>query len=286
VVAKKHPGQLKFPEKAHVQKDRPRAKAKGKKKLPTPREVRNRGWMISGFDVSMSSMAGAAIAYDSTLKKFRGPEFVMHRWTKEDHYFDRLRAAAKSHELIQELQGKLGIMLELNEVFIAQEEPFPPHGNFMKGKMGGAYMKQQAEISGAFLGGLLRWGYDEIWQMGNQAWRGVIASDLGITTHHSKWKDPALCEVYNCKPADTGKFRAKQWALSSPGPGYAFMGIFSEEITDWPDIIESGKLGKIPRPENSKAKAVQPDDRYDALAIMWALYLDLENRDQLVGLTK
>lgn len=279
----------KISKKASVSKKRPIAKAKAKKKIPKPFSQRDHGWMICGFDTSMSSLAGAAISYDAITDKLKGPAFVMKRWSKEDDYFSRLKGAAQSHELVLDLQSALNVGMALHEVFIAQEEPFPPHGKFMSGGASG-FLKQQAEISGAFLGGLLRYGYREIWQMHNTSWRKTIADMLSengrdITTHHSKWKDPELAELYNCKPADTGKFRAKQWAafdMFGIGPVLAQMG-FGNEIPDWPDIVESSKLGKIPRPEGSKAKAVQPDDRYDALAIMWTMFLDLEQRGQLSG---
>lgn len=285
MAKKKNPNQLEISPEVIVRKKRPMAKAKSKLKLPEPREVREKGWMICGFDVSMSSIAGAAFGYDKALDKKVGPKFFMKRWQKDDHYFDRLRDAAKAHECVLELQSGLGLILETHEVYIAQEEPFPPHGSFTK-QGASRSLKQQAEISGAFLGGLLRYGYQELWQMGNQAWRKVIADMLSengreITTHYTKWRDPALCEIYNCKPADTGKFRSKQWAFDQFGisPVLAQMG-WHEEIPDWPDIIRSSN-GHLPRPENSRAKAFQPDDRYDALAIMWALTADMEGRGQI-----
>jgi hypothetical protein len=252
---------------------KPIARAKHKKKKlmeANPRELRNRGWMVAGFDTSMSSIAGAAIGYDATTKKLRGPEFTIVRWSKEDHYYDRIKAAAKAHEIILDLQHQLRLELNLHEVWIAQEEPWPM-GMAVRGGAS-SFLKQQAEISGAFLGGLMRYGYTQVAQMNSIRWRQVVAQDLGITTHTSKWRDPALADVYNCKPTDTGKFRSKQWALN---PGYAFMGAFPNEIPDWPDIIESSTLGKIPRPDTSKAKAVQPDDRYDALAVCWTHYNEL-----------
>lgn len=268
---------------------KPRKKHAKLPEIPKPRSERTRGWMVAGFDTSMSSLAGAAIAWDATLNKFKGPVFTITRWTKEDHYFDRLRATGKSFGLVLDMQAAMGISLRTDEVFIAQEEPFPPHGRFMAGRASGA-LKQQAEISGGFLTGLLGYGFKEIWQVHNTTWRKVIADMLSengrdITIHHTKWKDPALCAIYNCKPADTGKFRSKQWAFDQFGisPVLAQLG-FTEEIPDWPDLIMATG-GHKPRPEGSKAKAFQPDDRYDALAIMWALFLDLEMRKQLPGIT-
>ena len=269
---------------------KPRKKHPPNKEIPRPNSERERGWMVAGFDTSMSSIAGAAIGYDKTLNRFRGPAFTITRWSKEDQYLDRLKQAAMSYETILDLQHLLGISLRMDEVFIAQEEPFPPHGQFMARGTSG-FLKQQAEISGAFLGGLMRYGFKEVWQVGNHTWRKVIADMLSengrdITIHHTKWKDPALCEIYNCKPADTGKFRSKQWAFDQFGisPVLAQLG-FPEEIPDWPDLIHSAK-GHVPRPEGSSAKAFQCDDGYDALAVMWALYTDLEMRGQISQMEK
>ncbi len=219
----------------------------------------------------MSSIAGAAIGYDATLKTFKGPSFVYVRWEKDDEYFDRLGEANHAELWIGGLIEELGMMLDLKEIFIATEEPFPVG---MVGRGGiSAFLKQQAEISGAFLGGAMRWGYTNVAQMNSIQWRKQVADDLGITTHHTKWKDPALCKTFNCKPGNTGKFRSKQWALSYFGKGKGIP-VWGNEIPDWPDIIES-KDGKKPRPEGSVAKAVQPDDRYDSLAIMWSYYMEL-----------
>ena len=208
----------------------------------------------------MSSIAVAGVGWDAVVGKKKGPKFGMLRWSKEDDYFLRLTEASKAYDLIHDLQGALGFSPPLDKIFIAQEEPFPPHGSFT-GRMASSTLKQQAEISGAFLAGLLRYGFQNVWQIGNHQWRQLVANDLGVTIHFSKWRDPDLALRFNCTPKNSGKFRAKQWALEN------FWAQFPEEIPDFPDIIES-KDGKIPRPEKSKAKAVQPDDRYDALAIM------------------
>jgi len=245
-----------------------RAKAGVRKKVQ--KATRRQTWVACGFDVSMSSMAGAAVAYDKTLKKLLGPVFTIKRWEKNYNYLDRIKDAGKSHELVLDLIAQLKMTPEVDEIFIAQEEPWPP-GIFRGGQS--SMLKQQAEISGAFLAGLLRYGYFQVWQISANDWRQIVARDLGITIHHSKWRSPELAAQYNCKPADSGKFRSKQWAMN---PGYAFQSAYSEEVPDWPDIITSSKLGKIPRPEGSTAKAVQPDDRYDALAVMEWLVEELE----------
>jgi hypothetical protein len=87
--------------------------------------LKERGWMVVGFDTSPSSLAGAAIAYDRTLNKLKGPKFVMRRWGKDDHYFTRLKDSAKAHELILDLMASLGVMLTLDEIFICQEKAWP-----------------------------------------------------------------------------------------------------------------------------------------------------------------
>jgi hypothetical protein len=234
---------------------------------------RKNGWMVCGFDTSMSSLAGAAIAYDRTLKKFKGPGFVMRRWTTDDHYFDRLKMAALSHELVWDLLSELTVNMNMHEIYIAQEEPIPlglMGGRGKKGQSG--WLKQQAEISGAFLGGLLRYGYsDNLAQINSISWRKMIADSLGITTHPSKWRSEQLAKEYNCALADSGKFRSKEWAMQWHAANDT---LFRKEIPDWPEII-GGSKGKRPRPEESKARALQPDDRYDALAICWAHTLEL-----------
>lgn len=262
-------------------KPKPRKKH-AKKKIPAPRELRTRGWAVLGFDISMSSIAAAGIGYDATLKKLKGPDFIYLRWEKDDEYFDRLKEAANAHLLIDALLTEPGLILDLDEIFIAQEEPWPV-GMVNRGGMS-SWLKQQAEISGAFLGGLVRWGYTNVSQINSVRWRKMVADDLGITTHHSKWRSPELALEHNCAPKDSGKFRAKEWALDIGLTTMAGSG-FENEIPDWPDIVHS-KDGNKPRPENSKAKAVQPDDRYDALAVMWTHYNELQEMgvfDKLTG---
>jgi hypothetical protein len=273
---KKNPAQISL--LASAREEAPRKKHPGLAKAK-PRSLRKKGWIVSGWDTSMSSLAGAAIGYDSTLKKFVGPEFVIQRWSREDHYFKRLKDAAKAPDLLHELLHRLGLMLNQDEIFIAQEEPWPVgmvgHNRHISG-----FLKQQAEISGAFLGGLVRYGYQNISQINSAHWRKVVADDLGITTHHTKWKDPALAARFNCKPQDTGKFRSKQWALDVMEQQFGELAFNAEEIPDWPDLITRPD-GMVPRPEDSHAKAIQPDDRYDSLAIMWWHFQQLRQEGNL-----
>ena len=236
-----------------------------------PKVHRNPGWMVCGFDTSHSCLAGAAIAYDRTMRKFKGPVFKTVRWETKHDYFWRIREAANSFQIVLDLQHLLGISMGQDNIYIAQEEPWPLGMAGAKSNFTSGYLKQQAEISGAFLGGLSRFGYVNIVQMNSMRWRSMVASDLGITTHFSKWRDPALVKRYNCLPKDSGKFRSKQWALDSP----PFKEHFQYEIPDLPDIIKT-KAGNTLRPEGSKARALQPADEYDALAVMWAFYKELQ----------
>lgn len=278
---KVHKGQLEIAASKSVKKSdavkRP-VKKKKRKGISFREDKPPKGWMVCGFDVSMSSIAGAAFAWDGVLKKFKGPVFTEIRWSHEDHYFDRLKAAAKSHDLVLDLQGQLLLSIDHEHIFIAQEEPWP-FGLARKGDS--QWLKQQAEVSGAFLGGLVRYGFENVTQMNSIRWRQTVAYGISntfgedVTTHHSKWKSPKLAAQYNSTPANSGKFRTKQWALDVMAPYFGQQ--WGGEIPDWPDIINSTKLGKIPRPEDSKAKALQPDDRYDALAVGWTHYLELED---------
>jgi len=225
----------------------------------------------------MSSISGAALGYDRTLNCYKGPSFACKRWSKEDHYFTRLRDAAKGHELVLDLIHGLGMVIGDEEIWIAQEEPFPPHGKFMaKGQS--SFLKQQAEISGAFLGGLLRYGYGQLFQVHNTSWRKVVADQISeatgedVTTHVSKWRSQKLADRFYCRLPDSGKFRAQQWAQDVFEPWIAQAG--GNEIPDWPPIIER-KDGKVPRPADSKALAVQSDDRYEALAMMEWMRLEI-----------
>lgn len=207
--------------------------------------------MCIGFDTSLSSVAGAAWAYDKITKQEKGPEFTMWRWTKDRHYFDRITDCSRAHEFVQTLCAQLGVIVELEDVFIAIEEPWPIG---MVGKMESQSLKQQAEISGALLAGLLRYGYTQIFQIHNTWWRQVVAKELGISIAPQKWNYTESPFQYAPHGKGSGKWRAKEYGLKLGLP-------------DWPDLVKN-KDGKIPRPEMSKAKAVQPDDRYDAFAIL------------------
>ena len=240
-------------------------KSKARKKHPNQPT-----WVVIGIDHSLSGISLAGFGYDSTLKKLQGPAFVTLRWTKDQDYFTRLRMAASTHELIMDVIAQLKMTPKIEDIFIAQEEPFPPHGKFTS-KGVSQTLKQSAEISGSVLGGLLKWGYREIFQIHNTSWRKIVADQISeatgedVTLYPQKWQSQKLATQYHCSLKNSGKFRSKQWALDVIGPwfGQMFTPGVVPELTD----LISHKDGKIPRPEKSKAQAVQPDDIYDALAM-------------------
>ena len=238
---------------------------KVRKKHPK-KQQKSASWMACGFDLSPASISGAAFAYDDTLKKTLGPVMISKRWDKDEDWFVRMRALARSHDFIHDLQQEMKIIIEVEDVFIVYEEPFPVG---MANRMISNSMKQQAQLSGAFVAGLLRWGYFELYEMRSWDWRDLVAKELGITTGFKKWNDPKLAGEFNCAPKDVGKFRAKQWALRE-----------WPHLPEFPDIIRHNKRGNISRPENSKAKGLQSDDRYEALAMAEWMKRELERGAQ------
>lgn len=200
--------------------------------------------MAVGIDCSLASVSLGGIS--KTHGKIRA-KATAKRWRKDVDYFTRLRDVSKSHDLIHDLLAELRVMPELDQIFIAIEEPVAM-GHMQRNQ--GNSIKQQIEINGALLGGLLRWGFPHIYQIQANQWRKVVADDLGITTHHTKWN-----------PNGEGKFRAKEWVKK----------FHPKWDGQWDDLIRSSKHGLIPRPEKSIAKAEQSDDRYEALAMaQWA----------------
>jgi hypothetical protein len=238
-------------------------------RLPAVPDEISKGWVAVGFDISLSSVAGAAFAWDAVTKRMKGPAFSMWRFSPEEDYFERLLLCVNSPNIVGELQAELNVILPVKDVVIAVEEPFPAHGEFVQ-RGNTQTLKQQAEMSGAFLAGLYKWGYTNIMQISNQGWRSVIAREISyetgedVTTYTKKWKNPQLALRYNCKPDDSGKFRAQQWATDVFEPWIVQQG--GTEIPNFPPMIRSKSM-KVPRPEKSHAKAFQPDDRFDALAM-------------------
>jgi hypothetical protein len=195
-----------------------------------------RSWAALGVDTSMTACSVVGIGFDNRLGKMVGPEYAEIRWTPEDDYFKRLAEAAKGHELILDEIGKLWV-INSEKVHIAIEEPWY-FGATKKSQS--AWLKQQAEIAGAFKGGLARYGFLNIYEINNSQWRAVLRRD-GVTIA----KGPE------------GKWDVKAWAIKAFG------------LPDLPDLVKSKSGAKIVRPESgygANAKPVQPNDIYDAAA--------------------
>jgi len=176
----------------------------------------------------MTAISILAIGKDGKLGTMK-VGWAERRWLPEDDYLKRLKDAAMGFQLVQEATRKFWL-LDPTDVYIAQEEPVP----FGMKNMG--WVKQQCEVSGSFLGSCMRWGYTNIWQINN-----------------SQWKKTLRDEGVEVRKMPDGKFDVKDWAI------VAF------DLPDFPDLISRGGH-KIPRPEGSRAKAVQPSDIYDAAA--------------------
>lgn len=202
-------------------------------------------WVAVGADISLYSISLAGCAKLSN-GKMRSAKAVKHSWEKDDDYFLRVKEAAKPENMMFDLLAALKLEPELAQVFIAAEEAVS-FGHIQR--HASQAIKQQIQISGAFLGGLLRYGYPNLYEIQANSWRKLIAEDLGITTHHTKWNNPK----------GTGKYRAQQWVEQ----------FHPKWDGHWPDMIRTAKRGLIPRPETSRARGEQSDDRYEALGIMW-----------------
>lgn len=207
-----------------------------------------------GGDISLSSISLAGLARTQDGKLRVGA--ISKRWTKDVDYFVRMKEAAKAHEFVHDLMAELRISAELEQMTFAIEEAVAI--SYLK-KGDSSWIKQQLQISGAFIGGLLRWGYNDIVEIQANKWRGLVAADLGITTHASKWNTEDVLKLpsgFHAQPKGIGKFRAQQWVMK----------FHPKWDGHWPDIVTT-KDGQVPRPESSKAAGVQSDDRYEALAM-------------------
>lgn len=201
--------------------------------------VARKSWATIGIDTSLSSVAMVGVGYDAKLDKKVGPEHRTLRWDVEVEYLDRLHGAVRVHEMVQSILAVLWV-IEPDRVWIAQEEPFP-FGMASRGKFKSEWIKQQCEVSGAVLGSLMRAGYVNIHQINNAQWKKVVRQD-GFTIRAMN---------------DGGKWDVKEWAVKAYG------------LPDLPDLVIGPGNVKIPRPASGKganAKAVQPEDIYDAAA--------------------
>lgn len=236
-----------------------------KARIPIPPVQLKVDWMAVGIDTSMYSISGAAVC----MQKGRLSRVRTHsiRWEKGTDYFKRMRDAAKASDFMHDLIGPM-YGPELHEVFIAIEEPVS-YGHLQRHQS--QSVKQQIQIQGALMGGLLRWGWENIYEIQANQWRKIVADDLGITIHKSKYGTLDFLGMpagWKIAKGAIGKFRSKQWVNE-----------FHEDWDgEWPDLIQHTKLGPIPKPENSNAAAFQPDDRYDALAMMEWMKREVERQ--------
>jgi hypothetical protein len=221
-----------------------------------------------GGDISMSSISLAGIARTTEGKIRTGA--ISKRWTKDTDYFVRVGEAAKAHEFVLDLLEELKVMAELKEISFAIEEAVAI-GYLQRAQS--AWVKQQLQISGSFLGGLLRWGYSDIMEIQANQWRSMVAHDLAeklgadFTTHKSKWSTEDFLSLppgFHAGSKNIGKYRAQQWVQQ----------FHPKWDGHWPDIVKT-KDGQVPRPSTSKAAGEQSDDRYEALAMAEWLRRDL-----------
>lgn len=196
-----------------------------------------KSWAVAGIDASVTSISGAMLVYDSLLDEIRGPGLFSVRWTQGVHFLDRLAQAVRADSFIHELLIACGPMtIPMENIWIGIEEAWP--AGIVK-LAESAWLRQQAEICGAFRGGLVKYGYTNVYEVNASSWRAAVAHDMGMKMNKqfTKW-------------------HVKEWAM------------FSYGVEDRPDLIDKTGVGLVPKPDNSKAKPRQPDDVYDALGIM------------------
>lgn len=190
-------------------------------------------YAVIGIDMSLSNISGACQVYDSKLGVFSPVTVHRVRFTKADHWYTRMLTAAKAHDFIFDLVKQASLAgIETDNYVIGVEEPWPAH---LAKKGDSAWLRQQAQIHGSFVGGLLRWGWTRVYEVNNQLWKGPVRDALGKGT--------------------IDKWDVKDWAVEKWG-------------IEVPDIINTAKLGMIEQPSTSRAKPHAPNDIYDALGVM------------------
>lgn len=199
-----------------------------------------KSWVAVGMDMSMTSIAAAGIGWDAVLGKMTDVRWGEIRWTPDDDYFMRLGQAAKCYDLVLDVIPSMWAVPH-ERVCICVEEPFPL-GMVARKTFTGSWIKQQSEVAGAAKGGLVRYGFPNIYEINNAQWKATLRRE-GIVI----------------RKMPEGKWDVKDWAIAALG------------IPDLPDLVSGKEGGKIPRPESgwgAKAKAVQPSDVYDAAACL------------------
>lgn len=199
-----------------------------------------RSWAAVGVDTSLTSIAVTGVAYDAVLMRKLSIQWASTRWYPDDDYFLRLGQAADGYNLVLDVLRKLWV-IKPDRVYVALEEPwYYSSAKFRQSQ----WLKQLAEIAGAFKGGLVRYGFPNLYEINNSQWKAVLRRQGAKIESQSK--DPRM------------KWRVKSWAQERYG------------LPDFPDLVEVAGA-KIPRPTQGRganAKAAQPDDVYDAAAIM------------------
>lgn len=207
--------------------------------------VRKPQWACIGFDVSLVSIAGVGVRFDGV--KLTDVSYAQWRWEQGDDWFRRLGKAAKAHDIVFDILGPLGWIGRNDHIFIGVEQAWP--FGIVK-RADSAWLYQQAQMHGAFCGGLVRYGFTEIYEVNVSHWREIVAAELGV------------------KQSKELKMQVKDWAIDSWG------------LPDLPDIVQVSGRGKIERPESgagARAAAVHPNDVYDAAAIMTWLWSQIES---------
>jgi hypothetical protein len=208
--------------------------------LKSATRTRDKSWVAVGMDMSLTSIAVATIGYDAVLDKMSDVRWGEIRWTPDDDYFKRLGQATKSHELVIDTMPHLW-SVPFERICICVEEPFPL-GMVSRKAFTGSWIKQQSEVAGAAKGGLVRFGFPNIYEINNAQWKATLRRE-GITIR--KMPD--------------GKWDVKDWAIQALG------------IPDLPDLVKGKTGAKISRPDagfGANAKAIQPSDVYDAAACL------------------
>lgn len=233
--------------------------------LGSTRDAATKSCAAVGLDTSMTAVTAVCLGYDAKTDKIVGPTWGEVRWTPEVDYFVRLGQAAKTHDLVLDLLRELWVV-DPSRVWVAMEEPFP------MGMLGGrsanfqaSYAKQQAEVSGAVKGSLVRYGFPNLIEINNSQWKKTLRQEgveFAAVPRGSSQSAKAKIQLAN-------KMRVKEWAVGSLG------------MPELPDLVKSRSGAKILRPESgfgANAQAVQAHDAYDAAAVMaWCWdYLEQE----------
>lgn len=207
---------------------------------------RKPSWAALGFDVSMVSIAGTGIRYDATLDQLSACAFSQWRWEQGDDWFKRLGKAAKGHDLVHDILGQIGWFGHNHQVFIGIEQAWP--FGIVK-RADSAWLYQQAQMHGAFVGGLVRYGYSEVYEVNAASWRSIVSTELGV------------------KQTSELKFQTQGWAMET------------WDLPELPEIVSVDGRGKIERPESgagANKKADHPNDVYDAAAVMTWMWAQIE----------